>query len=170
MRICFICNIIFRSQFYSNVSSHANKIRALFDFDVIMCGAEPVSHVHAHILTTGSTASKRCALWLCLGTKMKRNSTSIPGNLKTVMRFFYSCIKISSVIRSNKIYCTFFPCSQYFSLRIYYLGALFHFKCISCSISSHDWTLFRSQFVPAVLLCVCICRSARVCVCVCLDG
>lgn len=91
LSICFICNIIFHSQFYSNVSSHTNKIRALFDFDVIMCGTEPVSHVHAHILKTRFMAPKRCALWLCLGTEMNSSSSSsssIPGNLKTVMRFF----------------------------------------------------------------------------------
>lgn len=147
MCVCFICNIIFHSQFHSNVSSHASKIRALFDFDVIMCGTEPVSHVHAHIykLTT-RFMFLRNSLFSIVSIP-KRTAATTPVIWKLWCGFFYSRIKISSVIRSNKIYCTFFSCSQYFTLRIYYLGASFHFKCISCSILSHDWTLFPSQSI-----------------------
>lgn len=110
MRICFICNGIFHSQFYSNVSSHANKIRALFDFDVIMFGIEQASYVHAHILMARLMLLNDA---LCFDTDTSSStsssgSTNSPGNLKTVMRLFYSCIKISSVVHSNKIYCTLF--------------------------------------------------------------
>lgn len=80
---------------------------------------------------------------------------------------FYMHQNKPSYTFQNKIYCIF--CSRYFLLWIYYLGALFSFKCISCFHFAWwlDIFLLHITFLRRSFVCVC-CTYIVQCTCICI--